>query len=255
MTRVSSILQLSFPLTSPRLDSDEVHVWCASVDLSKQHLLKLAQSLSREERERADRFYFAKDRDRFIAARGIFRFILSSYLSIGPSQLRFGYGPYGKPMLIPSDGSKRLCFNMSHSHGLALYGITRNRELGVDLERVASDFSIEEIAKQFFSAQEKSELSALPPSKKMRAFYACWTRKQAYIKARGEGLSIPLDQFDVSVNPEESAPSLHIRGKPEEGCRWFLTSFTPCPDYMAVLAVEGHRLKVRHRYWRVEPPP
>ncbi|HEX8652350.1 MAG TPA: 4'-phosphopantetheinyl transferase superfamily protein [Pyrinomonadaceae bacterium] len=223
-----------------RLAGDEVHVWRASLQCSAQRVEGLLSTLTGDERGRADRFYFPKDRDYFIVARGLLREILSCYLGVRPHQLRFSYSSYGKPSLTGEFDADTLRFNLSHSHGLALFAITLGRKIGIDLERLRSDFEYEQIAERFFSAQEFKMLCALPSDVRAEAFFNCWTRKEAYIKARGEGLSLPLDEFDVALAPGEPAALLNIKDNPQEASRWSIRELTPDPGYKAAVAVEGH---------------
>ncbi len=229
--------------------SDEVHVWCASLDLTTPQLQGLEQTLSAEELERAKRYYFQKDREHFIAARGLLRDILGRYLQIEPNQIRFCYGAYGKPELSGEDGWEALCFNVSYSHGLALYAITHGREIGVDLECIRPVQEAEQIAERFFSARENAVFRALPAHEKLQAFFNCWTRKEAYIKAIGDGLSRPLDQFDVSLAPGEPAALLRTNGDHREASRWSLHKLDPGPGYVAALAVEGDGWQLKCWRW------
>ncbi len=231
------------------LSSDDVHVWRASLDLPASCVQSLQRTLAADELNRAERFYFQKDRKHFIAARGLLRAILSQYLDMEPGQLRFCYSPYGKPSLATTPGQDMLSFNVSHSHGLAIYALTRGREIGADLERVRADLDCEQIAARFFSPRENAVLCALPAKVKPKAFFNCWTRKEAYIKARGGGLSLPLDQFDVSLAPGELAMLLNTRGDPQEATRWSLQALTPGPGYVAALAVEGHGWRLACWQW------
>jgi 4'-phosphopantetheinyl transferase len=210
----------------------------------------LHRTLAPDEQARAERFYFRKDRERFIVARGLLRVILSRYLDTKPGQLRFCYGLNGKPSLVTTPGQDTLNFNSSHSQGLALYAITRNREIGIDLEYIDTDFACEQVAEQFFSSREKATLRTLPTKMKHEAFLTCWTRKEAYIKARGEGLSFPLDQFDVSMIPGEPALLANTRGDPQEASRWSLRELRPSTSYMAALAVEGHGWRLSCWNWQ-----
>ena len=217
---------LDYLWNSPPADlavsSDEVHVWRASLDQPELYVQRLAQTLSADECMRSKRFYFERDRRRFIVGRGILRMILGCYLGIEPSCLKFWYGSHGKPALAEPASGRKIRFNVSHSQGVALYALTCNREVGVDLERLRSISDAERIAKRFFSSQENAVLQALPANLKHEAFFTCWTRKEAYIKARGEGLSFSLDLFDVSLVPGEPAALLHVRGYPQEVSRWSL---------------------------------
>jgi 4'-phosphopantetheinyl transferase len=231
------------------LSKNDVHVWCASLDVAKLHIESLQKTLSADELRRAECFYFRKDYEHFIVARGLLRFILSRYLDIEPSQLRFRYNPYGKPALANTAYEDALCFNLSHSHGLAIYAVTRGREIGIDLERIQPDLPYEEIAEQFFSLEENRVLRALPAKMKREAFFSCWTRKEAYLKAKGDGLSFPLDQFDVSLTPGEPAMLLNTRGAPQEASRWSLHELTPTYGYIAALAIEGYGWRIAYWKW------
>jgi 4'-phosphopantetheinyl transferase len=222
-----------------------VHVWCASLNLPAWQTERLRQTLSTDEQRRASRFAFKKDRDHFVAARGILRAILGQYLDEAPDRLRFRYNPFGRPALAgDADG---LRFNVSHSHGLALFAVTRGRSIGVDVECIRPDVTYEQLARQFFSRREVAALLALPENLRREAFFNCWTRKEAYIKARGEGLSIPLQQFDVSLVPGEPAVLLSTEG--DEADRWSLRELDTGQDYAAALAVEGHGWRLRCWQW------
>ncbi len=192
--------------------------------------------LSTDERQRAERFHFERDRRRFVVGRGLLRTVLGRYLQVSPDCLQFRYGPQGKPALAGGNG---LHFNVSHSGELALYAVALEREVGVDIERIASLKEVDDLAERCFSERENIVLRSLPAERRQQAFYTCWTRKEAYLKATGKGLSLPLDQFDVSVLPEEPAALLNTRPVAEEAARWSLASLEPHPDYMAALAVFG----------------
>jgi 4'-phosphopantetheinyl transferase len=220
--------------------SAEIHVWRVSLAPTGARLRSLRPLLDADERRRADSFCFETDRDHFVIARGVLRVLLGRYLNREPSALRFSYGSHGKPALADKPGREALRFNVSHSHGLALVAVTLGREIGVDLEWIRADLDLEGIAKRFFSPGEVAMLRALAPNVQTEAFFACWTRKEAYIKARGEGLSLPLDQFDVSLVPGEPAVRLTIRGAPSEASRWSLRELAPEAGYAAAVAAEGH---------------
>jgi 4'-phosphopantetheinyl transferase len=219
--------------------SSAVHVWRASLDRSPSQLARFLNTLATDERSKAGRFYFRHDRDHFIAARGILRAILGRYLNKAPQDISFSYGNYGKPALVSESGADEVRFNISHSHGAALYVVTRDREIGVDLELIRDDVEVEQIAERFFSHREIAALHALPADFRRRAFFLCWTRKEAYIKARGEGLSLPLDQFQVSLVPGEPAALVSAEHCSSEVSRWSLQELFPAADYAAALAVEG----------------
>ena len=219
---------------------EDVHVWRARLNQPASTVKSFRSILSPDELRRADSFYFEKDRTRFIVARAVLRTILSRYLGVPPRAVRFCYGRHGKPALAEESGGNGLRFNMSHSHELALYAVARDREVGIDLEYIRQDFASQEIARHFFSPREVSTLCALPASMQARAFFNCWTRKEAYIKARGQGLALPLHQFDVSLSPGEPAELLSSRENPQEASRWTLRELAPGDGYVAALAVEGH---------------
>lgn len=231
------------------LPDDEVHVWRAALDQPAISLKKLTQTLSRDESMRADRFYFDRDRKRFIVGRGMLRNILSLYLRTEPRLLRFSYGAYGKPYLVGRAGEETIRFNLSHSHELALYGFTRGREIGVDLEYIHDVPEFDQIAARFFSESENAVLDTLPSNEKQEAFFNCWTRKEAYIKAIGNGLAHPLDQFDVSLAPGEPARLLKVDGDVQEAGRWSLKSLMPAPGYVAAIAIEGHDWRLQQWRW------
>jgi len=209
----------------------------------------LLRTLTLDERARARRFRFPRDRDRFIVARGVLRAILGRYLGVDPGRLRFRYSPYGKPALAGPFEDEGIRFNLAHSQGIALYAVSRGREVGIDVEYVRADLADERIAERFFSPREVATLRAVPAEQRREAFFHCWTRKEAYVKARGEGLSLPLDQFDVSLAPGEPAALLSTPGDPPEVTRWSLQALNPGPGYVAALAVEGNGWRLRCWQW------
>lgn len=219
------------------LGADEVHLWQATLD--DHSPADLSSLLSEDEAERARRFHFEKDRNHYTVARGLLRRVLAAYLDSDPVDLQFAYADKGKPFLA---GNHRgaLNFNLAHSQGMAIYAFSQGRELGVDLERLREDFGGEKIAARFFSANEINELRKVPENLKTRAFFNCWTRKEAYIKARGEGLSMPLDEFDVSLAPGEPAAFLGNHKDAGEILRWSMQSLSVAEGYVAALVVEGH---------------
>ena len=234
------------------LDLGEIHVWRVSLAQTESCLQSLQQTLSTDERAKADRFVFPKDRSQFILSRGALRAILSRYLNISSHILRFDYNPYGKPSLIVTQGGNTLRFNVSHSRGIALIAITKNLDIGVDIEGINPNFSCLEIAEKFFSPLENSVLRSLPEHLQATAFFTCWTRKEAYIKAVGKGLSIPLNKFDVSLAPGEPAALLNVEGNPEEASKWSLIELFPCSDMVAAVAVAGDCWKLHCWEWTGE---
>ncbi|HEY0100012.1 MAG TPA: 4'-phosphopantetheinyl transferase superfamily protein [Pyrinomonadaceae bacterium] len=221
------------------LADGEVHVWRAELNPDGSVLGELAEALSPDERLRASKFHFQRDRDHFVAARGRLREILSRYAGTAAGRLRFSYDKYGKPSLVGEAGGGALRFNVSHSNGVALYAVTVGHEVGVDVEFVREDFASLEIAERFFSRREVAALLALAPGQRASAFFDCWTRKEAYIKARGEGLSHPLHLFTVSLAPGQPAALLYTEDDEQEAARWSLVELFPGAGYRGALAVEG----------------
>ena len=231
------------------LGEDEVHVWRASLECEPSDVHAFRRLLSTDEIAKAERFYFEKDRSHFIVARGLLRTILGRYLRVHPGRLRFFYKLYGKPALVGESGGKIYSFNLSHSHGLLLLAITRGREVGVDIERVHSELGGQgqEIAERFFSPNEVAKFCSLPTDQKAEAFFNCWTRKEAYVKAKGGGLSVPLDHFEVSLCPGEPAALLQALSR--ETSDWSMEELHPGPGYAAALVVQGRPLHLRCWQW------
>jgi 4'-phosphopantetheinyl transferase len=212
----------------------EIHVWSAALDHEPDDLQRLEATLSREEKARANRFHFVRDKNRFVVARGRLRELLGGYLHQAPADLEFSYGPHGKPFLSPANSSTGLCFNLSHSAGLAVYAIAPERNLGIDVELVRPDYAEEDVARKYFSAQELGDLRSLPPETRDEGFFHCWTRKEAYLKARGMGLRIPLDSFAVSLLPDR--PAQFVSGV--EPC-WNLVAYRPAEGYVGAVVYDG----------------
>ncbi len=222
--------------TQPTLGDAEVHVWCADLDQAPEPYTAL---LSADEISRAQRFHFESDRHRFMVGRGVLRILLGKYLKLAPAQIEFDYGSHGKPVLAARLASP-VCFNLAHSHTLALYAVTRQRALGVDVEALRPLLEAQTLVHQFFSPEEKAELEALPPDQRLEVFFNGWTRKEAYLKARGEGMTYSLDQFSVTMSPTQPAKLLKVKEGADELARWALQRLAPAPDYVGAIAVEGH---------------
>lgn len=220
------------------LSPNQVQVWGLSLMQSQEIIAHLYEILSNDEQERAQRFRFPKDQQAFIVSRGGLRILLSRYLQCRTAEIRFAYSAYGKPAIAHPVTS--LEFNVSHSRELALYAITRDRAVGIDVEYVRADFPVMEIAKSYFSAAEQAELRSLPALLQPEAFFNAWTRKEAYIKAIGQGLSIPLTEFDVSLTPGQPANLLAVRVPDQAARDWSLQHLTPAPGYLGAIAVAGH---------------
>lgn len=219
------------------ISNTEIHIWRVVLDRAASEIHNLAQTLSESELQRADRFHFDRDKNSFIIRRSALRSILSRYLNIAPNLVQFSYGPCGKPELAAKFHST-LCFNSSHSQGLALYAVTRSRKIGIDIEQIRPLPDMESIVERFFSQQENAAFKAVSAEQKLAAFFNCWTRKEAYIKATGDGLSFPLDRFSVSLTPGEPAQLLNVGGDSTAAARWYLKALIPAPNYIAAIAVE-----------------
>ena len=220
---------------------DEIHVWHAALDRDEKILLRWESTLSPEEKTRADRFHFVNDRNRFVAARGQLRGLLGKYLNQPPAGLAFSYGKHGKPFLSGENASGGLSFNVSHSAGLAVYAIARERNLGIDVEQVRPEFAGEDIARRFFSAREVSDLQSLPEEARVEGFFHCWTRKEAYLKATGMGLQIALDSFAVNLLPDK--PAEFLSGVEP---RWHLAAYHPAEGSVAAMAYDGTACSIRY---------
>lgn len=219
----------------PDLERNDVHLWAIDLTRPSPDLQKLRQLLAEDERARADRFHFDQDRDFYICARGVLRLLISRYQQTSPEGVSFVYGEQGKPEL--SEGN--LAFNVSHAFGLALVGFTRGREIGVDIELIRPLSDARAVARRSFSAAEFEEWTAVVEPHKMQAFFNCWTRKEAYIKATGQGLACPLGSFAVTLRPEEPAALLHINGSQAQAAQWHLESVAPAQNYMGAVLAAG----------------
>ena len=220
-----------------RLAEDEIHVWRVGLDNFLPNCLQAV--LSADELLRASRYRFERDHNRFIVARSILRILIGTYLLMEPQRLVFGYGEYGKPHLNLPAPRPTVRFSVAHSDRLALYAISRDRELGVDVEFVRDYFANEAIAEHFFSPNEVVQLRSVPMTMRTTAFFNCWTRKESFIKARGEGLSLPLNIFDVSLVPGEPAALLSYHPDSTEVSRWSMREIPVEPGFAAALTSEG----------------
>jgi 4'-phosphopantetheinyl transferase len=219
----------------------DIHLWLARLDVAENQRSYLEGILSPDECQRAEKFASDQIRAHFIAGRGFLRCILSRYLQMEPAQIRFRYNRRGKPFLERSIGKDALHFNLSHANGLALFGFTRTSEIGVDIEYINDQTDIEQTVALVFSPAETAAFQALPAAQRRNAFFQFWTRKEALIKAMGDGFSLPLREFDVSQAPEKpvlpiAAPNIQSADK-----QWRIKDINVLPGYVAAIAREGNK--------------
>lgn len=238
------------PAAHPALGSDRVHVW--RIDLAQPSTVidRLAATLAPAERDRAARFFHADVRDRWIVGRGALRAILGAYCGTPPEHIAFTYGAHGKPALVADTGLLPPQFNLAHSHDLALLAVAHTRRVGVDVERVHARANMLKIAERFFSPAERAVLRALPAEHQEAAFFRAWTRKEAYIKARGGGLAIPLHEFDVTLTPDQPPALLADRALPNAVQQWTLGALPALDGFAAAIAVEGAGWQLQTWHWQ-----
>jgi 4'-phosphopantetheinyl transferase len=237
------------PASGPELQAGEIHVWSVQLDPPASEVERLGRTLAEDEWARAHRFRFEQHRRQYVVGRGALRTLLGAYLGERPEAIRFRYGPRGKPFL---DAPGDLQFNLSNSHEMALVGFVRGPEIGVDIEYLKPMPDCEPISERFFSESERRVLRGIPGRAKELAFFNCWTRKEAYLKAVGEGLAAPLDSFDVTLAPDDPPRMLTLEGNPERAARWFFHHLVPAEQYVGAVAIEGGAWEVRT--WRFAPP-
>jgi 4'-phosphopantetheinyl transferase len=231
------------------LQRREVHVWCADLDRQEGLQPRMWQVLSPDERLRARRFKFENLQTRFIIGRGLLRSILGRYLALEPDRLQFQYTSYGKPELAAGPGDN-LRFNLSHAGGCVLYAVTLDRRIGVDVEHIRpAPEDYREVAERFFAPNEVAAIRKLPAEAQTQAFFTCWTLKESYIKAVGMGLSMPLDQFEVSWEPGDTATLSVVAGAQGAVSQWSLRKLHPGPDYVAAICVEGRDWALQCWQW------
>jgi 4'-phosphopantetheinyl transferase len=220
------------------LDSREICLWTVRLDASPDNFDRCLSSLSPDETARADRFHFSRHRRAFVLGRAALRALLGGYLGLGAMEIQFVYGPQGKPALAPrlENPACPMQFNAANSGNLAAYAFTIGCQIGVDIERHRELPDLENIAHRFFAPEEAAELRELPAAEKLSAFYHCWSRKEAYLKALGGGLSIPLQSFRVTLRPSVPARFISLGGSEEAARAWTLESFDPEPGFTGAIA-------------------
>ncbi len=223
----------------------ELHLWRARCDEGLEALQHYQELLSTDERQRAGRFAIERARRDFIVSRGMLRELLATYLNVRPADIVLRNGIHGKPHIAMDDAESTVRFNVSHSKGFAVYAFSLRAEVGVDVEQIRAEFPGREIAERFFSEQEVAALGKLPPERSSGAFFTCWTRKEAYVKARGGGLQIPLRSFSVGLEGNEEQQLVDEQGK-----EWSIYPFEPGTGFAAAAAVEGREWRLK-RWERV----
>ena len=247
-----SLVKWCSPPAHLTLQDREVHVWRLNLNGRESYVRELRHTLSSDEKDRAEKFRFDRDRTSYIVRHSVLRSILSLYTNTAPKQLKFFEGSHGKPEITLSPDQSTVRFNLSDSRDAALIAVTRGRQIGIDIEYIQKDFEWKEIVDRFFSPREVAMIQAFPAELREEAFFRCWTRKEAYIKARGQGLSIPLNQFDVSVVPGEPPRLSFPNNDAPDSTRWFFQELAPCPNYVAALAVEGDNCDLKTWEWTID---
>jgi len=237
-------------ISGRRLPAGEVHLWDADLAVKAHRLAQLASYLDQVELARADRFHFERDRWRFIAGRGLLRQILASYLDLAPNAVRFGYTGNGKPYLLPHS---ELHFNVSHSAETLVVAVARDRQLGVDVEVLPLDAADDGVAKLVFCAPERAALEAADPTESSQVFARLWTRKEAYIKADGRGMTLRLDHIDIEQLPDGVLLYQPQSGGWTRSPGWTLKTREPNPGYMCSIAIQRQDCSVVCADWPIKP--
>lgn len=227
------------------LSNEYVDVWRTRLDLSSNDVNSYLATLSEDERARANRFKARGKRKEFIITRGLLRKTLGQTLDIDPSSFEFDYAEHDKPFLSVASLGVPISFNVSHSHKQALVALTLDRAIGIDIEKVRLEVSFNKLAVRFFSKHESQALGKLDKDILPKAFFACWTRKEAFVKALGDGISFGLSEFSVSVDPDETNVSLLTHWDPDESSNWSIVNINADEDYIGALAIDGGKFKLR----------
>ena len=226
------------------LRRNDIHVWSADLDCTPAEGESFRKILSPDEKERADNFYFEKDRLFFTSARAILRILLGGYENTQPESIPLTYNNYGKPLMKSSVKSRPLHFNLSHTENKALFAFSRRCPIGIDLERIRVNLDYMSLAKRFFSGAEFSQLFSLPGIQQAEAFFTCWTRKEAFMKAKEIGLSLDLAKFEVSLKPGEPAQLIRTLYKQQDAQQWTLVDIDAGTGYKAALAARSGPIHV-----------
>ena len=228
-----------------RLSPDYIDVWRIPQNLDQDQLEQYRAILSGDELERCDRFKSEQRRREFIIGRGTLRTLIGQHLALDPSTFEFAYSEHQKPCLSTTVTGPTVAFNLTHSHGLVLIALTLERRIGIDIEYLRPDVDFRKLARRFFSKQESQSLEAYPDAYLPAAFFACWTRKEALLKAIGAGIAFGLRDFSVSVDPLEREVELHTHWDQAEAARWSILNLDLEQDYAAAVAASGSNCKLR----------
>jgi 4'-phosphopantetheinyl transferase len=234
--------------STPAFPTGRVDVWRVRLDEPAPVAVE-ASALSPDEIARAGRFHFEKDRKHFTQCRSALRALLAGYLAIPATEIRFEYLTSGKPQLVAEQNPHALQFNVSHSADVALIAVGSEQRLGVDIEKIRSDVDIAALAEQFFSLRERAGLQALPAHLRVPGFFACWTRKEAFLKATGDGLSFPLADFSVATHPDLDPELEEINGNTEAGKLWFLADLSVVDGFRATVALDRRHSRLETYSW------
>jgi 4'-phosphopantetheinyl transferase len=236
-----------FPLYTQPLIGSDLHIWSAALSGSTEELAHFHSLLAADEKARAERFYFERDRDRYIVGRGILRTLLAGYLDMQASEIRFVYGPQRKPAVDLPRGNKTLHFNLAHCNEWAAYVFGWERPVGIDLEHIRPVSDVDDLVQRFFSPRESTLIRSLSGEKKWDTFFQIWTCKEAILKAHGSGLTTPLDQFEISVGADGSVTTTLLTEDLSQLADWKLQLFELIPGYKSAISVQGNIDKVIFR--------
>jgi len=243
-------LTWSNPPAEVSLAVDEVHIWRASLERCTRTIEHFSHTLADDERERAQRYGCMATRARFVVGRGLLRTVLGRYLGQTAQQIQFRLSPQGKPILCAT--ASPLHFNVSHSHQLVVMAVTRQGELGIDVERLRPFANNLGLAERYFSPRECHLLRLMSPERRTEAFFHTWTRKEACLKALGVGLSYGLDRVEVTIHPEDPVRLLRLNGEDKHAASWSLLALSPAPGYVGALALRAHGCRIVGWHWPEE---
>jgi 4'-phosphopantetheinyl transferase len=248
-----AVLGAAEPLGEPGPSFDlrrgEISVWRIFLDTGPHQLKGFENILPSDELTEAARLATPLHRNRFVVARGVRRAVLARYLKCQPAELRFDHGPHGRPTVTDHPGRSLLRFTQSRSAHLALIAVTSQHDVGIDIEQIRLDLADRDVVRRCFARKESRELLRLPGHLWPQGFFGVWTRKEAYLKATGQGLSYPLDAFEVTTSPDSEAALVTHRDDPREVDRWQMRTYWPAPNFIATVAVDGVEVKLRHFDW------